>query len=74
MRELTVQEMASTIVIIVQAYPQFVAPTMHAGIDLARALQGGDQAVTHDATLVATIADTYQQLGEAVTRAFERKI
>lgn len=65
------QDMAQTIVIIVNAYPHFVTPTMHAGIDLARALSSGDVAITEDAVLVAAIMDTYQQLEAAVPSHFQ---
>ena len=67
---MNVTDRAGIIVTIVTAYPQLVTPTMHAGIDLARALDSGDVAITEDAVLVGTIIDTYDQLEAAAGKHF----
>lgn len=66
MTQLSTDALARIILTIVTHYPHLVTPTMHAGIDLARTLASGDQPLaTEDQVVTATIADTYQQLGEA---------
>ena len=66
----SIRYMAGIIVTTVTHYPQLVTPTMHAGIDLARALNSGDDAITEDAVLTATIRDAFEQLDQATQRYF----
>ena len=71
MSEQSTYQQAVTIITIVTAYPQFVTPAMHAGIDLARVLVHNEKPlVTESAVVDAMIADTYRQLTAAAAQRF----
>lgn len=64
------QHVANIIVSFVAAYPQHVTDSMHAGIDLARALQAGDLEILKSPELCTEILHTEKLIEWQVMQFF----